>query len=449
VIAGDDKPTSLGKIFGFWAPMASTWLMMALEAPFLAALIARLADPKENLAAFGVAHAVAILVEAPVIMILSASTALVEGATSFRRLRRFTNVLNVGITVVMLALLLTPAWRWLATRAIGLPAEVVELTQWALLLLVPWPATIGYRRFYQGLLVRQGRTRLIALGTIVRLTTMAATGLVLYKMTDVPGALVGAAALTMGVSLEAIASRIMTLSVVREIKRIDEDELLSYRRIIDFYTPLALTSMISLAVHPLVAFFMGHSRFALESLAVLPVVNSLSFIFRSIGLSYQEVAIALLARTERNFRPTVRFAAILGVGGSITMALIAFTPLAWVWYRDVSGLSAELTQFAILPTQILTLLPALSVLLSFQRSLLVHGRATGPLTWATVIEVGGIVAALWLGISGLDLVGVSAAAVAFILGRLAGNTYLIPSCARVLRGTSAYNPDVTSNKGRS
>jgi hypothetical protein len=432
-VTTEEQPTSLGKIFAFWAPMASTWLMMALEAPFLAALIARLADPKENLAAFGVAHAVAILVEAPVIMILSASTALVAGAVSFRRLRRFTNTLNVGITVVMLAMLLTPAWRWLAAHAVGLPPDVVELTQWALLLLVPWPAAIGYRRFYQGLLVRQGLTRLIALGTIVRLTTMAATGVILFRFTEVSGALVGASALSVGVTLEAVASRIMTRGVVRDVKRIDEDEVLSYRRIIEFYTPLALTSVISLAVHPLVAFFMGHSRFALESLAVLPVVNSLSFIFRSIGLSYQEVAIAVMARSERNVRPAARFAMLLAGGGSVTMALIAFTPLTWVWYRDVSGLTTELTRFAILPTQILTLLPALSVLLSFQRSILVHGRATGPLTWATVIEVGGIVAALWLGIAGLDLIGVTAAAVAFILGRLAGNAYLIPPCARILR----------------
>jgi hypothetical protein len=305
------------------------------------------------------------------------------------------------------------------------------------LILVPWPATIGYRRFYQGLLVRQGLTRLIALGTVVRLTTMAATGLALYKMTNLPGALVGASALTMGVSLEAVAARIMTLGVVREIKRIDEEESLSYRRIVDFYTPLALTAVISLAVHPLVAFFMGQSRFSLESLAVLPVVNSLSFIFRSIGLSYQEVAIAVMARSERNVGPAWRFAALLATAGSITMASIAFTPLAWIWYRDVSGLSTELTQFAILPTRILTLLPALSVLLSFQRSLLVHGRMTGPLTWATIIEVGGIVAALWLGIVGFDLVGVTAAAAAFILGRIAGNVYLIPACARVLRRSRA------------
>ena len=31
-------------IFRFWAPLAATWLMMAAEGPFLAAVIARLAD---------------------------------------------------------------------------------------------------------------------------------------------------------------------------------------------------------------------------------------------------------------------------------------------------------------------------------------------------------------------------------------------------------------------
>ena len=61
--------------------------------------------------------------------------------------------------------------------------------------------------------------------------------------------------------------------------------MLSYREIFDFYLPLALTSTIALAVQPMVTFFMGQARFPLESLAVLPVVNSLVFIFRTPGLS--------------------------------------------------------------------------------------------------------------------------------------------------------------------
>jgi hypothetical protein len=68
--------------------------MMAIEGPFLAAVIARLPDPKFNLAAWGVAFAFAILVEAPIIMIMSASTALAEDAASFLKLRNFTYILN-------------------------------------------------------------------------------------------------------------------------------------------------------------------------------------------------------------------------------------------------------------------------------------------------------------------------------------------------------------------
>jgi Na+-driven multidrug efflux pump len=427
------QPMRLGGIFRFWAPMAGTWLMMSVEAPFLAAVIARLDDPKQNLAAFGVAFAVAILVESPVIMILSASTALVRGPLSFRRLRLFTQALNVAITALMLLLLLTPAWRSIAAHGIGLPPRVVELTQIALLVLLPWPWAIGYRRFFQGLMIRSGQTRRVAYGTVVRVATMAGTGLVLFSRSDLPGAVVGAAALSLGVSAEALASRLMVREALRETLAVDpaDDTEMTYRSIAGFYTPLALTSMIGLAVHPVVSFFMGHARAPLESLAVLPVVNSMSFIFRSVGLSYQEVAIAALGRNDRNYPLVARFGFLLAVGASLAMAAIAFTPLADVWFRGLSGLSAELTGFALAPARILTLLPALSVLLSLQRAVLVHGRTTAPITWSTAIEVVGIVLALVLLIVGLDVVGATAAALAFIAGRVAGNLYLVPPYARV------------------
>jgi hypothetical protein len=78
-----------GRISRFWLPLEATWLMMAAEGPFLAALIARLAAPKENLAAFAVATALSWMVESPIIMMLSASNALVRDGVAYRKLRRF------------------------------------------------------------------------------------------------------------------------------------------------------------------------------------------------------------------------------------------------------------------------------------------------------------------------------------------------------------------------
>jgi hypothetical protein len=429
-------------IFLFWLPLAATWLMMAIEGPFLAAVIARLASPEFNLAAYGVAYAFALLAEAPVIMLLSAATALIDDGPSFRKLRGFTYGLIAAVTLGMLLILVPPVYEVIAVDLISLPAEVASRTYTALWLLLPWPGAIGFRRFYQGLMIRDGRPRLVAYGTVLRLTAMASVALVLFLGFDWPGAHVGAAALSAGVCAEALASRWMAVPSIRRFADAPAaaDVVLGYSGILRFYYPLALTSLIGLAVQPLLTFFMGRAPAPVESLAVFPVVNSLGFLFRSLGLSYQEVAIALMGRRHEHAREMGRFAVILGLASSAGLALVALTPLADFWYGTVSGLSPELVAVAITPTILFIPLPFMSVLLSYQRGILVVGHRTRPLTWATVLEVGGI--ALLFPVLGwqLGLIGVTAAVGAFFIGRLAGNLYLIRPCVRMLRSATAPRP---------
>lgn len=441
----DGAPLSYGRVFRLWLPLAATWLMMSVEGPFLAAVIARLPDPIFNLAAYGVAFSFATLAEAPIIMILSASTALVKDLDSYRRLRNFGFALNLAVTLVILLGLVPPLFDWIAEDLIGLPSSVAELTHRALLLLVPWPAAIGYRRFYQGILIRQDLTRRVAMGTVIRVIGMSGAAIVLFRYFELPGALVGAGALSAGVVLEAIGTRFMAWGVKERIKKSEgseTEETLTLSRIAEFYVPLALTSVIALGVLPTMTFFLGGSRRAIDSLAVLPVITSLTFLFRSIGLSYQEAAIALLDGTRENFRRVSTFAAAMGVGATAGLGIIAFTPLVHVWFRDVSGLSPELSDFAILPLRIFATIPFFSMQLAYQRAILVFGRATRSVTLSTMIEVATIVLVLYLTIHVLDWVGVIAAVVALLAGRVVGNAYMMYAChlvlsASVFRGARA------------
>jgi hypothetical protein len=419
-------------ILRFWMPLASTWLMMSFEGPFLAALIARLPDPRYNLAAHGVAFAMAIIIEAPVIMMMGAATALVDGRIPYLRLRRFTMVLNVLMTLGMLVLVATPAHQLVLQEWLGLDERIAQLTRGAMAILVPWPAAIGYRRFHQGLLIRRGSTRLVAYGTAVRLTSMTTTAVVLFLVADLPGAWLAACSLSMGVLVEAAVARYLVHSEVRYLSSDDapEGSPVTYRDIWNFYLPLAWTSVVGLAAHPMVTFFMGHALQSLASLAVLPVINALTFIFRALGLAYQEVVIALLGRSDSNLGPVLRFAASLGLATSIGLAIIVATPLSRVWFQTISGLDAELYQFALLPARLLIPLPALSVLLSLQRGVLMHSRNTRPITWATVAEIVTIAAILTLLVVPLEVVGAVAAAAAFLGGRLTGNLVLVPSFMR-------------------
>ena len=421
------------RIFLFWLPLAATWLMMSVEGPFLAAIIARMASPEYNLAAFGVAFSFALLAEAPVIMMMSAATALVTDRASYLRLRTFTHGLNAAVTVALGVLLLPPVFDVVGHTLLDLPEEVARRTWLALLVLFPWPGAIGFRRFYQGVLIRHGQTRRVAYGTIVRLAFMGATAVLLHRLTELQGAVVGAASLSAGVIAEALASRVMAHSAVRSLMAGDHEgaeESIGYFEIIRFYIPLALTTVLALGVHPLVTFFVGHGRLALESLAVLPVVNSLVFVFRSLGLAYQEVGIALMGKHGEGYDALRRFAWILGLAVATGLGLIAWTPLGRFWFESISGLSPELAGFALVPSRILVLVPGLAVILSFQRAVLVHAKRTMPVTVATMIEVGGIVAVLVLGVFVFDAVGVVAAATALLSGRRAANLSLAPSLRR-------------------
>ena len=192
--------------------------MMAAEGPLIAAIIARLGDPAINLAAYGVAYAFALVTEAPIIMLMSAATALVREQHSYRQLKYFSLVLCFGVTATLAILCIPPLFAYIAITGVGLQPVVAWHAHGALLCLLPWPAAIGMRRFYQGLLIRHGQTQRIAIGTAVRLVGMSSCALLLAAYSPLDGTRIGGAALSCGVVAEALIIRFLATGVVRQIK---------------------------------------------------------------------------------------------------------------------------------------------------------------------------------------------------------------------------------------
>jgi progressive ankylosis protein len=425
--ASTTTPLETRTILTFWAPLAATWLMMAVEGPYVAAIIARLADATRNLAAYGVAFSFAFMAEAPIIMMMTAANALVADRQSLVALRRFAFRLNAALTAGMVIGLTPPVFRFVTERLIGLPPDLAHLTHVATSFLVLWPASVGYRRLYQGILVRHHMPRRVAYGTLIRLTTMSVIAAGLALWTDMPGAYIGSLALGSGVVAEAAASRWMARAIVARLLA-GPDAVgtpLTLREVGRFYFPLALTSLLAIVVNPLVTFFLGHSRSPIESLAVLPVVTGFLFIFRSGAIAYQEVAVALAGGDKQRERRIARLAVQLAGLSALALGGVLFTPLAGIWFVTVSGLSPGLAAFAIWPARVLALLPSLDYLLSLQRGLLVLARRTRIITWGTVVEASVIVLVLGVGIGALDMVGATAAAAAILLGRMSGNLVLM------------------------
>ncbi|HEY0590486.1 MAG TPA: hypothetical protein VGF40_01855, partial [Thermoanaerobaculia bacterium] len=338
-------------------------------------------------------------------------------------------------------------------RLMGLPPAVARLAHSATAMLILWPAAIGYRRFYQGILVRHHLTRRVAYGTVVRLACMSVTAALLGVAASVPGAVLGTISLLAGVVGEAVASRFMAAKVINgfsvlrspfsaaqpvdlapenEERRTENEDrgLLTMRGITRFYFPLALTSVLSMGLIPLVTFGLARGTAPIESLAVWPVVSATVFMFRSGGIAFQEVVIALAGQRREHEAVLRRTGAWLATGFVAALALLALTPLEGLWLGRISGLSARLVDVASWPIRILIFYPALEYLLSIQRARWIVTHRTGAITVATAIEFAGLGATLLATIGALHWIGAIGGAVAMVVGRLAANAYLAVAARR-------------------
>lgn len=411
---------SVGEVFRNWLPLATSWLVMGLELPIVSAVMARLANPEINLAAYGgVTMPVALLIEAPIMMLLSASTALGRDLASYRLMHRFMMGAGFVLTLIHAAFAFTPLFDLVLVPLLGAPEVVTGPARLGLQVTLPWTWAIAHRRYHQGILIRFGRSRHVSFGTVVRIIVMTTVALT-AALLGAPGIVAAGLAITSGVVSEAIYCRIAVSPVLTgplAAAPVVEPPL-DGRAFRSFYVPLALTSVVSLLMQPLGSAAISRMPDALPSLAVWPVVGGLLFMFRSLGFALNEVVVALLDR-QGAYAALRRFAILLTAGISAAVALIAFTPLSRLWFGIVSGLDADLMRLATVGFAFSLLWPGLDVLRNLLQGVIVHGRRTRVITESMVVFLVVSAALLAIGTSWRAFPALPYAMAAFVLGTAA------------------------------
>lgn len=391
---------SFRRIFNTWWPLAASWLLMGAELPVLSAIVARLENPEINLAAYGgIIFPIALLIEAPIIMLLAASTALCKDWESYRLVRWFMLISGATLTGLHVLIAFSPLYYLVVDEILGAPQEIIEPARIGLMIMTPWTWSIAYRRFNQGVLIRFGHPQSVTIGTIIRLTADTLVLLFGYFIGSIPGVIVATSAVAAGVISEAIYSGIVVRPVVQNELKVAPpvSERLSWKAFFSFYMPLAMTSLLTLIALPIGSATLSRMPRALESLAVWPVVSGLIFMFRSLGVAYNEVVVALL--DERNsFASLRRFTNILAGATSTSLLVLVVTPLSLLWFGWVSALEPELANLARQSMWITIALPAIAVFQSWYQGAIVHGRRTRGITEAVVVYLVCILVISWAGV---------------------------------------------------
>lgn len=419
-------PIPVRRVVRTWWPLAASWGLMALEGPAISAIVARLADPTINLAAYGgLILPLASLVEVPIIMLLAASTALSKDFSSYRKIRTFMHGMSASLTLVHVVIAFTPLYDLFAKTLIHAPAETIEPGRIGLMIMVPWTWAIAYRRFNQGVLIRFGHSFAVGLGTLIRLVADGAVLAVGYCLGSVAGIVVASAATVAGVVGEAVYVGIRVRPVLRDQLKPAPPvaERLTLRAFLRFYVPLSLTSLIFFVARPIAIASIARMPAALDSLAAWPVVTGVIFLVRSFGVAYNEVVVTLLdeSGSSRVLRRFTFLLAGLTTGG---LLLFAGTPFSGFWFAKVTGLSQPLAQLAQMSVWFALPLPALSVLQSWNQGIILHSRRTRSITEAVILFLAVDVALLSVGVAWGKAAGLYVGLAALSTGELLRNSWL-------------------------
>lgn len=374
----NNQQLTLKGILKIWWPLALSWFLMALELPALSAIIARLANPKINLAAYGgIVFPLALIIEAPVIMLLAASTALSKDWVSYRKIRKFMNVTAGALTMLHLIIVSTPLYFFITRQIIGSPEEIIMPARYGLAIMLPWTWSIAYRRFNQGVLIRFGHSIIVGQGTFVRLAADAIVLIAGYFIGSIPGIVVATSAVAAGVISEAIYIGLKVKPVISNQLRFEPktEPPLTKASFLRYYTPLALTSLITLISQPLISTALSRMPRALDSLAIWPILSGVLFIFRAPGIAYNEVVVTLL-RDPDSYRMLRKFAVIITSVTSLLLIVITITPLSTFWYLYISALPEPLITLGNTALWFSLLIPGANALQSWYQGILLQSGKT-------------------------------------------------------------------------
>lgn len=372
------------RIMRIYLPLAVSWIFMAVEAPVCQSLISRLPEAKVNSAAMLVVMSLSIWIESPVIDLLSTATTLAKGRRSYETIRRFTMLLMAAVTVAHGLIAFTPLY-WLLTRTIlQLPTEVAEAARPGLMIMTPWSAFIGWRRYHQGLMISRGETRMIGFGTLSRVLTVSLMALAFYLVARyagvaVPSIAMASIALVASVAVESCFVHFAAKPIVREHfarpTEYDEANPLSLRRLARFHFPLTATTMVMLIGGPMVSATLSRAPDSVLVMAGWQVAMTITFLHRTVVFALPEVVITLY-RDEQSKVALRRFCVTVGLVASGLMPLVALVSLDRFFFARVVGAEPDVVGQAHLAYLAGMAMPFLGSLQSLLRGLLTKHHLT-------------------------------------------------------------------------
>lgn len=340
--AAPGRLATLASLWRQFLPLSVSDVTMAASDPLITTTLAHLPAATANIAAMGVAKALVIFFESPIIMVLHAANTLAPSPAARQALRRFVMLASAVLSACLLLLVTPPIFAWVAGRLIGVGSDIQALVHEALLWLLLWPTFIAWRRYYQGILIRQGQAQAVARAGLLRLAVVGGM-LVLGYWQGWLGVRIAGIAMICGVFSEALAVMLAAKFVgVQRLDRLAGDKRLpqDLASVWRFYWPLANSMLVVWGGRAILVAIVARAVDATVALAAWPAAWGLALVVANATRMVQQVTIKNRDLVSQQL--LLGFALSVGAAFALLLIVIGASPIGRVIIDAFVGRNAEL-----------------------------------------------------------------------------------------------------------
>jgi progressive ankylosis protein len=435
---------TVGRVLRFYLPLAFNSILMMIEMPVVTAGISRLPDAEVQLAAYGVLFSLAYIFITMGVALTHTGNALGRSRQAFYLLRKFSLGVCLAITLLAGAVYFTPLYGLVVEGLLGAPAHVAVAAQPGLQLMLLVGLVVAWRRFYHGVLIRQGYTNLIGLITMVRVATLFAVVYAGVTVGTYTGMQVAGAALFASAGIEAVFVTIIAEVIFHRSTKIrwekDKDFVISWGTALRFFLPLSLMLLLTAVMRPVIAAAMTRMPDPVLSLAAFPVAYGVFHLVYSPLWVLPQVVIALV-KDEQSYRVVSRFVKLAGVVAAALLLGSSFTPLVDLYMANVLGVPADVRAFALPALRVISGYVLITAWQANYQGVLIRARRTGATQMATTVNMVTLCVALGIALVVGGLPGVVLGTIAFTVGYLAETLTLRHQALPLIARIYAPKPD--------
>lgn len=402
--AEGSRQVSYRQLLRFFVPLGAAPFMIASTHSIVNAALARLPLPELSIAIFTVVKSLTNAVKAPDLMARQTAVTLVDDRQSYHTVMKFVWTMCGLFLAILLGLGFTPAGEWVLRNIIGLQdPQQIALAYSALRITCFLPIVESLRNGIQGLAIGLERTKIMPVGTTIRLAVVCLFLWWAVSTQAVSGVVAASLTWTVGIGLEGVLVAIYLLKRFGSLGRAAEqmpprnDHRLGMLDVLKFFAPLGVMMLLTGWLQPIIQSGLARSISPTRTLAAYGVAWGLAFIISGPVRQLHQCSLVYTDGTDDPNWPIVRrFSLAVGIGLSALTLLIALSPFGYWLMHTAIGVSEPVARTALPVLAAFTAFPLIRAWRETYWGILMHQRSTSMIGGAKVANMLAVIGLLVL-----------------------------------------------------